>query len=92
MKVRFNKGPWHRQVRDVHPSEVAHGQINVAVSTGNPLRANDYPTANGSITMIGHKLAIYRPVMVTVDLGYGPKTFPSVYPDGAICFEHKETI
>lgn len=92
MKVRFNKGPWHRKVRDVDPRDVARGRIDVAMmDTRRPVRViND--TNIGSFALFNHKVAVYTPVMVTIDLGDGPRQIPSVYPDGAICFEHKETF
>lgn len=91
MLVRFNKGPWHRKVRELRPYEVARGQFNVAIQSSRPqltIANNDISSA----TIFNHKIAVYVVKMVTVDLGDGPRQIPSVYPDGALCFEHKETI
>lgn len=96
MLVRFNKGPWHRRLRDMHPSDLRNGIFNVAVMDNKMFNPRMYDTSPNSQLHVapGHKIAVYRVKMVSIDLhdGRGTRTFPSVYPDGAICFEHTETL
>lgn len=93
MLVRFNKGPWHRKVRQITPEETRRGIVNVAVPDKN-FTARMFTNDANSSTFInaGIKIAMYRVKMVKVDAGNGPVTIPSVFPDGAICFEYEGTV
>lgn len=89
MLVRFNKGPWHRKVRELSDQEVQRGVFNIAVydSKFSKVRLYD-PNPNTQVMVApGHKIATYRIKMVTVNLRGKPETLPSVFPDGAVCFE-----
>lgn len=90
MLVRFNKGPWHRRLQHMDPRDVQRGQVNVAIPADNSLRT--FTSGTYATTVFNHKVAVYTIKMVVIDFGDGPRQIPSVYPDGAICFEHKETI
>lgn len=89
MLVRFNKGPYHRKVRDMPEHEVQRGVVNIAVydSKYSKVRFFDPNATTQVMVAPGHKIATYRIKMVTVNLRGQPETLPSVYPDGAVCFE-----
>ena len=86
MIVRFNKGPWHRKVRVLSDAEVSRGVIEVAVPSSK-LQLYVTTTDIGTTTVYNHKIATYRIKMVTVNLRGKPEHIPSVFPDGAVCFE-----
>lgn len=88
MIVRFNKGPWHRKVRDLSEQEVQRGVVNVAVYDRKYVaRLFDPNISTQTMASARHKIATYRIKTVTVNLRGTPETFPSIFPDGAVCFE-----
>ena len=91
MKVRLNKGPYHRKLYDVDVDAIQKGlqfsKIN-KLSFSNQMRVagkNDKATfyVNPDVDLL-----FYRVKMVQVDMGRGMEWIPSVFPDGAVCFEY----
>lgn len=90
MLVRFNKGPWHRKVREISDAEVKVGVFNVAVYDKKSV-GKTFHTAPNQMLMVapGHKIATYRLKMVKVNLRGQDEWLPSIYPDGAVCYEYE---
>lgn len=89
MLVRFNKGPWHRKLQQVDDREGQRGVIRVAVHDSKASRARLYDPNPDMRTIVypGTKIAQYRLKMVKVNVRGQDEWLPSIYPDGAVCFE-----
>lgn len=94
MIVRFNKGPWHRKVIDMPQQDFNRGYFHVAVFDKNSHHAKTYnPSDSLTVTLApGHRLATYRLKMVKINLRGRDESVPSVFPDGAVCFEYEGEI
>lgn len=93
MLVRFNKGPWHRKVREIPDDEAQRDIINIAIVSNNfsGLRTIHEDKPDWKQFAPGNRVAVYRIKMVSLNLGKGVRMVPSVFPDGPVCFEYERT-
>lgn len=89
MLVRFNKGPWHRKVSEISPDDAKRGVLRVAVYDSKFNRVRLFEPRPDVRTMVypGTKVATYRLKMVKVNVRGQDEWLPSIFPDGAVCFE-----